>query len=364
MAFSSSKIRILSIDGGGIRGIIPGQILITVEKLLQAHTGDPATRLADFFDLIAGTSTGGILTCLYLLPDNLDDPSKARPRFTTAEAVDLYLERGDEIFDVSLWQKVRSKGGLTDEKYSAAALEDALLDYCGEIKLSQLLKPCLITAYDLRRRQAHFFNQADARSRGPGWDFLIRDVARATSAAPTYFECVRIKSMDNIVYPLIDGGLAANNPALCAYAEARCMRRPDAPAKKTAAKKAANKRTDEKDETWTAKDMHILSLGTGNSKKPYIYKDAKDWGMVQWVQPVIDILMSASAETVDYQLKRIYEAVKAPDQYLRLDCDLPAYIDPAMDCASLENMGFLRDLGADLARKNAKAITAYLEGAV
>jgi patatin-like phospholipase/acyl hydrolase len=56
-------VRILSIDGGGIRGIIPGQILVTVEEKLKARTGDENARIADYFDLIAGTSTGGILAC-------------------------------------------------------------------------------------------------------------------------------------------------------------------------------------------------------------------------------------------------------------------------------------------------------------
>ena len=113
MPKDTSKLRILSIDGGGIMGIIPGQILIAVEKMIQDHTGNPNARLADFFDLIAGTSTGGILSCLYLIPDPAD-PRK--PRYSAAEAVNIYLERGDEIFDRSTWQIIKSAGGFSDEK--------------------------------------------------------------------------------------------------------------------------------------------------------------------------------------------------------------------------------------------------------
>lgn len=93
--------RILSIDGGGIRGIIPGQILVMLENLLQKLTKKRNARIADYFDLIAGTSTGGILACAYLAPER----GSKRPRFSAQEAVDLYLDRGDEVFDLSLWQR-------------------------------------------------------------------------------------------------------------------------------------------------------------------------------------------------------------------------------------------------------------------
>ncbi|MCH7534212.1 MAG: patatin-like phospholipase family protein, partial [Bacteroidetes bacterium] len=84
--------RILSIDGGGIRGILPGQILVALEEKLKAKTGNANTRISDYFDLIAGTSTGGILTCALLCPDK----SGKRPRFTAAQVVDLYLDKGDD----------------------------------------------------------------------------------------------------------------------------------------------------------------------------------------------------------------------------------------------------------------------------
>src|SRR5689334_12302368 len=88
-----NKFRILAIDGGGIRGIVPGQILANLEAYLQKQYGQPGLRLADCFDLIAGTSTGGILTCIYLFPD----PKTGRPQFSAQQAVDLYLNHGDDI---------------------------------------------------------------------------------------------------------------------------------------------------------------------------------------------------------------------------------------------------------------------------
>ncbi len=312
--------RILSIDGGGIRGIIPAGILIALEEKLQQGAGNEDARIADYFDLIAGTSTGGILACVYLCPSP-DQP--ARPRFDASDALGLYFERGDEIFDIPLWHKIRSGAGLFDERYPAAGLEEALDDYLGELKLSALLKPCLITAYDIRRRRAHFFRQHRAE-RDPNRNFLVRDVARATSAAPTYFECARIKSDANLVYPLVDGGVFANNPSLCAYAEARVH---------------ADKR---------AADMLILSLGTGSNEKSYAYAEAVDWGLAEWAKPVISIMMSGVAETVHYQLEQIFDAVGRPEQYLRVQPEIPAG-NSDLDNVDQENLNELRQLGAEAA---------------
>ena len=100
------KIRILSIDGGGIRGILPGIVLNQIEEKLQKKSNDPNLRLADMFDFMAGTSTGGILTLAYLTPNENN-----RPKLKATEAVNLYLDRGDEIFDVNLWQKIKSGKG-------------------------------------------------------------------------------------------------------------------------------------------------------------------------------------------------------------------------------------------------------------
>lgn len=322
--------RILSIDGGGIRGLIPAQVLVSLEAKLASRK--PGTRIADHFDLIAGTSTGGILTCIYLCPDR-DDPT--RPRFTAEDAVNLYLENGDAIFDIPLWHAARTLGGVRDEKYPARGLEALLERYLGELRLQELLKPCLITAYDIEHRRTVFFTQHDAHESGR--DFLVRDVARATSAAPTFFECARITSSSGVRYPLVDGGVFANNPALCAYAEARHF--PDRP---------------------KAKDMVILSLGTGDQAKPYEYDRAKDWGALQWIVPVLDIMMSGVAETVHYQLTQMYDAVERPYQYLRLQTKLPLR-NADMDNADPENLRELAELGTRLAEDNDAALDRFVD---
>jgi patatin-like phospholipase/acyl hydrolase len=189
-----------------------------------------------------------------------------------------------------------------------------------------LLKPCLIASYDIKRRQAHFFTQHDA-VKNEGWNYYVKDVARATSAAPTYFECSKIKSGTNISYPLIDGGVFVNNPALCAYAEVHNKFKV------------------------TAKDMVILSLGTGFEKKAYNYNQAKDWGLIGWVNPLINIMMSGASEVADYQLRQIFSAVEAPDQYLRINTEFPLGVSSDMDDASQENLDALKELGTETAQK-------------
>ncbi|WP_293125127.1 patatin-like phospholipase family protein [Microcoleus sp. bin38.metabat.b11b12b14.051] len=324
--------RILSIDGGGMRGIIPAQVGVTIESKLQQKTGNPDARIADYFDLIAGTSAGGILTCIYLCPD-AKNPS--RPRWTAEDAVNFSINSGIDIFQSSFLKKLESLDGLIDEKYPSDALEKFFLETFKDCKLSQLLKPCLITAYDVEKRKAHFFNQIDAK-KYPAANYSIRDIARATSAAPSYFELPKIYSLTKESYALIDGGVFANNPALCAYAEVRNkFRIPDS----------------RPDKGPTAKDMVILSLGTGEAQKKFPYEEVKDWGKVEWVQPLISIMMTGVAETVNYQMLQIFDAIDKPNQYLRISPDLSNKQPLPLDGASFEQISTLVSLGKEEAEK-------------
>ncbi len=324
--------RILSIDGGGIRGIIPGQIVVEIEKEFNI-------KAADYFDMISGTSTGGILTCAYLLPDS-ENPKK--PKFNAEEVVGLYFERGGQIFDVPFFHKVRTAGGILDEKYPAKGIEKALKEYFGDAWLKDLLKPCIVTSYDITNRKGHFFGQHKAK-KDPNNNFRVRDAARATSAAPTYFECEQVRSEARKVFTLIDGGVFVNNPSLVSYAEGRGIFKGATGAKAT------------------AKDMKILSIGTGFTRKPYTYKKAKNYGMAQWVQPVIDIMMSGASDVAHFQMDKIYGTVENPRQYLRINGDLKGTrIDPDMDNATDLNMERLKTFGTKLFTENKKKIEKWL----
>jgi patatin-like phospholipase/acyl hydrolase len=177
----SKKVRILSLDGGGIRGIIPATILLKMEQMIQEKTGREDARLCDYFDLIAGTSTGGILTCAYLTPS--PEPEKNGRPMTAGEALDVYLKQGKNIFHLPTSRKIKTLFGAVEEKYSASSLEAHLRKKFGKRRLSELLKPCLITSYDIEKRRAFFFDQLNAKKQ-KSRDFDVWEVARATSAAP------------------------------------------------------------------------------------------------------------------------------------------------------------------------------------
>ena len=296
----SKKIRILSLDGGGIRGIITCVILKYIEEQLQ-KLDNPTAKIGNYFDLIAGTSTGGILASILLFPDN-DNKAK----YSVETALDLYAKRGETIFNVSFWQHIINPFGLFSEKISQRALEKQLEEVFGNLEIKKFIKPSLITSYDIFHRRAKFFTSHEADSDLE--NFLVKDVCRATSAAPTYFEPAKIKSLYGQEFTLIDGGVYANNPALCAYAEAR----------KIEFSKILNNPS--KPDFPTISDMIIVSVGTGEVLKPYTFRQFENAGKVKWIQPLIDILLSANVETTDYHVRKMYETLGARNakNYYRL----------------------------------------------
>ncbi len=338
-----NKIRILSLDGGGIRGIIPGTILGYLEKKLQS-LDNSQLKIGDYFDFIAGTSTGGILACTYLLPGG-----SGTAKMSAEEALDIYLKEGGAIFHSDLLSSFRSGFGLFDEKYGAASLEENLQRVFQDRLLSHFIKPCLITAYEITARNAYFFNSANARS-DPMYNFRVTDVARSTSAAPTYFEPAKIKSRSGQRFHFIDGGVFANNPTLCAYAEARKL------------KFSELLKRDDKPDLPSAKNMLIVSIGTGTVKKPYHFSELKDVGQLGWIQPVIDILMSGNSETVDYQLKQIYSTLSGSNKkdYYRLEPPLREALSE-MDVASSINLENLRQAGLWFVNKNKETLDEIAE---
>lgn len=320
-------MRILSIDGGGIRGILPGQILISLEEKLKNKSGDPNARIGDYFDLVAGTSTGAILSAAYVCPGE-----DGRPKFSAQEAVNFYLEDGDEIFDVGFWRSIGTLGGINDEKYSASELERVLKTAFGDIKLSELLKPTCLVSYDVKRRLPIIFKQHTAKEKKR--DFLVRDLLRGSTAAPTYFEAARIYSLSPLrqKFVLVDGGMVANDPALCAYSEAIKF-----------------------DGVEGISDMVIVSLGTGKQLKSYSYSEIKDWGPLGWARPSIDIALEGGPQMTEYYMSQVASTVENPKFY-RIQPNLYG-ADPALDNATTENIENLRDAGI----RNAEAYNSTLD---
>jgi predicted acylesterase/phospholipase RssA len=286
--------KLLSIDGGGIRGIIPATILAEIEQ----RTNRPA---ASMFDLMAGTSTGGIIS-LALSRDG----GGGVPKYRAQDLVDMYVNRGTEIFARSFWQGVSSVAGLTEEKYCQCPLEEILKEYFDDVPLGQALTKVLVSSYEIEIRSPFFFKSWRDESKA----VLMRDAARATSAAPTYFEPAQFQVAGQKL-ALIDGGVFVNNPAMSAYSEARRIFLEE-----------------------TA--FLIVSLGTGQLTRPIPFEEAKDWGKVQWALPILNVVFDGVCDAVDYQLRQILG-----EHFFRFQTTLDTANDD-MDDASPANLAALK----------------------
>jgi patatin-like phospholipase/acyl hydrolase len=291
---------ILSIDGGGIRGVIPAKVLQSIEETTQA-------RIADLFDFVAGTSTGGILAL------GLTVPAGATSKFSAADLVQLYEKNGQTIFSRSFWHALETIDHLAGPKYSPNGIEGVVREFFGTAVLADARSSLLVTAYDIERRAPFFFKSYTK----PRFDAPMWAIARATSAAPTYFPPARLEVGDNS-YALVDGGVFANNPAMCMYVDALAYGEP-------------------------FDDILLVSLGTGNLDRRIPGDKAAHWGLAGWALPLFDILLDGVSDTVDYQLRELLPRKGPTLRYARFQTDLPD-ANQEMDNASPDSLKTLKDV--------------------
>lgn len=317
---SRHSIKILSIDGGGIRGILPAGILAEIEK----RTAQPASAL---FDLMAGTSTGGILV-LGLTKPKL---GTTEPACTAAELVDFYHRWGPAIFSRPFLYRLGSGDGLLRARYPDSPIEQVLSNFFGSARLRDAITPLFIPSYEIRMRTPFFFRSMMAR-KSQDYDFAMCDVARSTSAAPTYFPPKLLEnSGTHGSYVLIDGGVYANNPALCAYVEAKVQ----FPA---------------------ARQITVVSLGTGAVARSRAEAAPQNWGIAQWARPILDTVLGGISSTVDYQLAQLLPSrMDGTSRYYRIQPTLSAGHD-SMDNAAAGNLKALQTVAAATVAANSKQI--------
>lgn len=305
--------KILSIDGGGVRGIIPAMLLAE----LEAQTGKP---VAELFDLVVGTSTGGILALGLVAPD---EQNPTQPRYTAEQFLGFYLEESHQIFDKSLFFKITR--GIFTRRYHARALEKSLKKYFGQTMLSEALEHVVIPSYEIHGRFTAFFKSRDIRIKKIEKDVLMRDVARAASAAPTYFIPKKIQAYPG--FSFIDGGVFANNPAMCAYAEAKEIFSDD-------------------------EELLIVSLGTGNPQLTIEFGGVRSWGLLGWARPLWYILMDGSSDVVHHQLDHVLPDQGEAKRYYRFQIELLEKGREKLDDGSEENLHALVELGRELLDAN------------
>jgi len=274
-----SKVRILSIDGGGLRGIVPLLILKEIEK-------QQGKKIHELFDVIVGTSTGGIIACgLTCTKDGVN------PCLTIDQLIELYTTKGNVIFPYSknIFSKIiRGVNSVFNPKFSPKGLDGLLENYFNDMMLSQTLKPIIVSSYDLKNNEVVMFKTRTAKWSKERFDTRLKDVCRATSAAPTYLPSYEM-SFDGKDRILVDGGVYINNPALAAVAD------------------ILKSRKDVKLE-----DIECLSLGTGSYSESLGIK-TESWGIANWAQPITTVMMQASSKSVVYECEQILE------KYLRVE---------------------------------------------
>ncbi|XP_047073248.1 patatin-like protein 1 [Lolium rigidum] len=339
-------ITVLSIDGGGIRGLIPATILDCLECKLQELDG-PDARIADYFDVIAGTSTGALVASMLATPDENN-----RPLFAAKDISDFYFENGPKIFpDKGFLAWVRNLIDLmTGPKYDGRFLHDQIRSLTGHVTIADTVTNCILPTFDIKFLQPVIFNTYEAKKE-PLKNALLSDICISTSAAPTFFPPHYFKTYNpwgkvrEREYNLIDGGVAANNPTMAAVSmitkEVLC-RNMDFNLGKPA----------------EYSNYLILSVGTGSAKLAEMYTapECARWGLLQWLHdrcftPIIDMFCHASADMVDIHAAVLFKALGAEKNYLRIQDDSLLGDTASVDIATEENMVALIEIGNRLLNK-------------
>ncbi|XP_044949174.1 patatin-like protein 2 isoform X2 [Hordeum vulgare subsp. vulgare] len=321
-------ITILSIDGGGIRGLIPAVALAFLESELQKLDGAEA-RLADYFDVIAGTSTGGLVTAMLTAPNK-----KRRPLFAAKDIQAFYMDHAPRIFPQlrgAFGRIMRILRSLSGPCYDGKYLHEVVRKKLGSARLHQTLTNVV------------------KKKKKSTMDALLSDICISTSAAPTYLPAHYFKTEDSHgntkEFNLIDGGVAANNPALVAIGE-------------------VSKQIFKQDsDFFPIKPMDygrflVISLGTGSSKfeEKYDAQKAKSWGVLDWLlssgsTPLVDIFTRASADMVDIHIASVFKALHSEQNYLRIQDDTLRGTLSSVDVATKDNLEKLVNVGELLLKK-------------
>jgi uncharacterized protein len=285
--------RILSLDGGGIKGAFSAAALTAIEE----EIGEP---IGDYFDLIAGTSTGGILALGLGF------------RIPAATIRDFYKNMGPVIFPATGRLGV---GGflrqLFTTKHSHATLRTALETVLKDRKFGQSKNRLIIPTYDAIAGRIFLLKTAHHEGLKFDIDALAVDVALATSAAPTYFQAVPFPI--HVGSSFVDGGVWANSPVLAAIVEATCFL------------------------GIPLTDIDVLSIGTTAS--PFNIADNQNAGILKWNVGMINLMFEAQAETALKQAKLLLN-----DRVLRIDV-MTKPGEFSLDDASPDKIDRLMNLG-------------------
>jgi len=321
---------ILSVDGGGIRGIIPAVFLAELKKALEKNgVKKPYHQI---FDIIAGTSTGGLITLALTVPlfkkadGDLYDPEGG---VSARQLPELYKVFGNRVFPGNRNKVGKLIRQIFTSKYSSEPFREVLEEIFRDKTVKEALTNVLVTAFDMKTVEPLFIKKRPLHIGGDtDPDFYMVDAALSTAAVPTYFPPVHARRCDHtgISYCLIDGGIFCINPALSAFIEARKIF-PD------------------------SNEYIILSLGTGNQKEEYKTENMKNWGFFNWIAPWLGVpLITAVGEgqkiSTNHMLKKLPQV-----RLFRFDVELDRG-KGGIDDGSDENIEYLLQKGNEMWNRN------------
>jgi len=275
---------ILSIDGGGIRSYIPLRMLNYIENKTQIP-------ISELFDYFSGVSAGAIVISWVLIKNE-----HGLQKYSTNQILDMFENLCAQIFPSSYSNKFKTGFGLFGSKYDCTNITKCLENVCGDTKPEDLIKPFTILSYDLISNRPYYFKKTKND------DVYLKDILRATTSAPSFFDPHHIK-INSVDYVLIDGGIISCSPIKTCFIDAY----------------------DHYNINGLSHNFYTLSLGTGFFDVVYNKDDKNNNGFIFWYKKILEIFLSGSADELNEEVRLIGELMQG-NIAKRLDVNVNKYI--------------------------------------
>lgn len=293
---------ILSLDGGGIRGIFTAAFLAHVEEHLDC-------RIVDHVGLITGTSTGSLIGL------------GLAAGYSAQEILEAYKEGAPKIFPSKKWYSPR---GWIGPKHDNEELTKWVKDMFGDKVLGDSPVSLAIPTIDTETGSPRVWKTGHHPRLHVGKKTKMWEVALSSSAAPTYLPAVQVEGLGAYV----DGGLWANNPSMVGIIEAKSfLGQP-------------------------FESIRLLSIGTGKRKTWFRFENIRDKGRLGWVKSIVELILFVSSEATENQVEHLLES----EQYLRINEDLPN----KMELDDISSIGQLENLGRKVGMKSLEKVEHFL----
>jgi uncharacterized protein len=307
--FVDRPIKILALDGGGVRGIISAKTLQWIED----HTHRP---LCQTFDLIAGTSTGGIAALALTVPSS---PESLDPKFSARDVVTLYKNESSTVFPQPYWwsKPWRMFKDVRRAEYTPDGLTQVVHKYCADTLLKDSLTEVIIPSMEITESKPWYFQRSISRIDPNFASLRMVDVIRNATAAPTYFP-PNPMTIGGKHYAFIDAGVGINVPSVTAYSEAKKMfRQPD-------------------------DNYIVVSLGTGVCKEKIPYDGDASWGLSKWAPKIVSLFIQSQAQAANRQMEAFLPETGARQSYFRFQTAIDEK-NTELDNPSPENLQELEE---------------------